>query len=753
MRFTNFLKTTVDSMKNMTFIPHCLVALLLSMPSPTPATDTGAITGQISDAETQAPIGWVLVVIEELDYVRSTDVDGFFSFNDISPGEYVLKTLRIGYGDARFPVKITAATTTQLQLKLSHVPLKAEGLVIEGETFRTISTLQEPEVVFGGKKLRQNLSRTIAETIVHEPGIAQRSMGPAPARPVLRGLGGDRLLVLEDGERTGDLSGSSSDHAVAIEPMTTERIEIVRGPEVLLYGSNALAGVVNVVRGYIPTEKPARQSGSLTWQGETVNRGLSGGLVFSRALGPFALRLDGSLRDAGEIYTPQGALPNTYIRTENASLGLGLVKPWGHAGLAGSLYNSAYGIPPDPQGGHPGGVQIDLQRQHVVAKAEIRAGSVWLQRLELQHSFSRYQHGEFEQSGALGMEFGVLTHNSSAIARTRAIGPLQDGTVGLWYEYRNYAAGGLNFTPAAEEKAVALFTYQEWPLGSFSANAALRADGRRVAPRRTRTSRNLGRIDTRYFSGISGGLSGRYQVGSSVAIGFSLLRTFRAPGIEELFSEGPHLAAYSYEVGNADLNSEHGLGLELSLDYDRPTGHLHLAIFRNEIDGYIFPRNTGQYSLRRADLFLYQTVGEQALMHGVEAAFGWHFHPKIEVAGTLSVVRGILTSKDDQYIPRLPPLQGRLNLIFEASEAFNTDLSLRLASDQDRLGQFEDPTSGYAVFDLSGSYYRHFRGHLHTLSLTVENITDDIYRTHLNRVKELMPEPGRNVRILFKTFF
>ncbi len=160
MRFTNFFQTTVDSMKNMTFIPHCLVALLLAMPSPTPATETGAITGQISDAETQAPIGWVLVVIEELDYARSTDVDGFFSFNDISPGEYVLKTLRIGYGDARFPVKITA-TTTQLQLKLSHVALKTEGLVIEGETFRTISALQEPEVVFGGKKLRQHLSRTI----------------------------------------------------------------------------------------------------------------------------------------------------------------------------------------------------------------------------------------------------------------------------------------------------------------------------------------------------------------------------------------------------------------------------------------------------------------------------------------------------------------------------------------------------------------------------------------------------------------
>ena len=480
-------------------------------------------------------------------------------------------------------------------------------------------------MVFSGSTLRQNLSRTIAETIDSEPGIALRSMGPAPARPVLRGLGGDRLLVLEDGERTGDLSASSSDHAVAIEPLTTERIEVVRGPRTLLYGSNALAGVVNVVRGYVPSvHRSEGLGGSFTWQGESVNGALGAGLSLEHPLGPMALRADGSWRNASDIATPRGVLPNTDIRTGNASAGISLVRSWGHAGVSGSLYDSDYGIPPDPMGGHPHGVSIELERQHLEGRGELLGGPDWLQRLELSHAFSRYQHGEFEVNHVLGLEFGVLSHHSSVLAHLSPMGPLRNGAMGLWYEYRNYAAAGLDFTPPAEEYAGALFTYQEIERGPWSANAALRADARRVEPREEEVSRTVGRIRTRDFAGLSAGLSSHYRAGHGLTLGATLMRTFRAPGIEELFSEGPHLAAYSYEVGNGDLGSERGLGLELFADYHGEGGHLHLAMFRNAIDGYIFPKNSGAPSLRRADLFLYQMVGDRVLMHGAEATADWH---------------------------------------------------------------------------------------------------------------------------------
>ena len=446
-------------------------------------------------------------------------------------------------------------------------------------------------------------------------------------------------------------------------------------------------------------------------------------------------------------------LANTDIRTENASFGLGLIRPWGRAGIAGSLYNSAYGIPPDPLGGHPGGVDIDLDRQHLDARAEWVTRFSQLQRIEFRHAFSRYRHGEFEKSGALGLEYGLLTHNSSALASTRNLGPLQEGAFGLWYEYRNYAAAGLNFTPPAEEYALALLSYQEWALGPLALNGAMRLDGRRVAPREFRVSRTVGRIRTRDFLGFSGGLAARFRPHRDLAIGLSMMRTFRAPGIEELFSEGPHLAAYAYEVGNSSLSSERGLGLELSLDYDRPQGHLHLALFRNAIDGYIFPQNTGRYSLRRGDLVLYRHVGEKVLMHGAEATFYWHPFQRVEAGGTFGYVRGVLTNRNDANIPRLPPLQSRLRITFEPSESLTYSLVMRMASEQNRLGEFEEPTPGYAVLDYSAQYYRKLWGHLHTFSFTLENLTDATYRKHLNRVKKIMPEPGRNLRILHKTFF
>ena len=734
------------------FLSLVLVSLAVG-PASGNDNQTGSLAGHVIDAESGQPVGWTTVVIEGLERARMSDAEGYFIFANVPPGAYVLQSLHVGYHEARFEVEVVAGDTTHVDLVIGHGALHVEEILVEGERTSPVSPLQTPEVVFGGSKLQQNLSRTIAETIDYEPGIAQRSMGPAPARPVLRGLGGDRLLVVEDGERTGDLSGSSSDHAVAIEPMTTKRIEVVRGPRTLLYGSNALAGVVNVVRGYVPSERPDGLGGSVTYQGESVNRGLSGGLTLEQALGPLALRFDSSLRNADDIATPHGKLANTDIRTGNASVGLSLVRPWGHVGASGSLYNSDYGIPPDPEGGHPDGVSIDLQRQHLEGRGEVVTGPDWLQRLELHHSFSRYQHGEFEASGDLGMEFGVLTHNSGALAHLDRMGPFANGAIGLWYEYRNYAAAGLNFTPPAEEYAGALFTYQEWEKDPWAVNAALRVDARRIEPHEERDSRRVGRIQTRDFAGMSAGLSNHYRPNSTLTLGTTLMRTFRAPGIEELFSEGPHLAAYSYEVGNGALGSERGLGLELFVDYHHEEGHVHLAVFRNAIDGYIFPKNSGERSLRRADLFLYRTVGERVLMHGAEANFDWHLAEPWKVAGTLSYVRGRLIDLNDEPLSRLPPLQGHLGLTCEPTEALSATIDLRLAAEQNRIGEFEKPTEGYAVLDFSSQYYAEWGGRLHTFSLTLENVPDAVYRNHLNRVKEILPEPGRNLRLLHKIFF
>ncbi len=736
--------------KGLVFGAAALAAFLPA--APLYAAATGALAGRVVDSDTGEPVPWATVVVEGINRGRVSDTGGYFLFPALTPGVYTLQTLHLGYRDARFEVRIEPGDTTRVDLRIGHEPLHMDETVVEDDRERPLSPLQKPEVVFSGSKLRQNLSRTIAETMDYEPGVAQRTMGPAPARPVLRGLSGDRLLVLEDGERTGDLSASCADHAVAIEPMTTERIEVVRGPGTMLYGSNALGGVVNVVRGYVPSEQPQGRNGSFTWQAESVTGGLSAGLAFEQPLGPLAMRFDSSLRSAGDVATPRGPLVNTDIRTGNGSLGVSLVRPWGHLGVSGSLYDSEYGIPPDPEGGHPLGISILLERQHLESRADFRAVSDRIRQLELHHTFSRYQHGEFEANGSLGLEFGLLTHHLASLARLNPVGPFENGAAGVWYEYRNYAAAGLNFTPPTTEYAGACFTYQEWNRGDWAAKGAVRFDVRRVQPREERHSNQVGRIQRRDFAGLSGGLSAHFRPVEALTLGTTLMRTFRPPGLEELFSEGPHLAAYSYEVGNGALDSERGQGIELFADYRHTRGHLRLAVFRNDIDGFIFQRNTGVLSPRRADLFLYRTVGERVDMRGAEVALDWDLWRSLKTTITASQVRGVLSDRGDEPLPRLPPLQGRFSLT-GGRESLSGTVGLRLAAAQDRPGEFEQPTDGYAVLDLSGQYLASWGGRLHAFSATLENATNAVYRRHLNRVKEILPEPGRNLRVLHKLYF
>lgn len=707
---------------------------------------TGAIRGQLIDEQTRRAVGWAHIVVEELHRVVMADSNGMFLFTRVPAGAYTMKATLLGYATAVQHVEVRGEETTHVRLALSEKPLVTEEIIVQDEHDIRKG---KPAIELQGKELRENLGITIAETLDSEPGLDQRTMGAAPARPVLRGLGGDRLLLTEDGERTGDLSATSADHAAVLDPLTAESIDIVRGPAALLYGSNVLAGVVNVQRNSIPSMRFDHVHGSALAQMQSVNGGYAGAADIALPVGAFSLRADGSFQQGYDIATPVGNLRNTALRSSTVSAGASYVQPWGVVGAAGSYYRSTYGIPGGFVGAHPNGVSIDLDRWHTEFKADIHTDWAFVPRLDIRSAFSRYFHAEYESNGALGMDFGVLTYNASALLHTDSVGVLQGGTVGVWGEYRDYATGGLSFTPRTAEYTATALLNQRATVEGIALQGTVRIEHKSVQPEE-KVSNKIGVIRQRDFTDVAAAVSASYPVGENGSIAMTAMRTFRAPGVEELYTEGPHLAAYSYEIGNPLLDTEHGFGLDVTLRYHAEPVSLVASLFRNSIAGYIYPRNTGDTNYRVL-LPVYQYTGGEALMLGGEMSVIWQWTPYLSLHSTVSYVHGKLV-ESGQPLPMMPPLQGSVRVQY-AADGFSVSAVLRGAAAQDRTGEFEQPTAGYAVAALMADYSISAGGLLHTIAVSVENIANMEYRRHLSRVKSIMPEPGRNLKVLYRVYF
>ncbi|MDA0875468.1 MAG: TonB-dependent receptor [Bacteroidetes bacterium] len=725
-----------------------LLSGLLAFAAPSVTAQRAVIEGQLLSTQDNHPVEFALVFMDEVRRSSMSDVQGRFRFENIPAGHHTFHATRIGFQPLTQVLDVESGDTLRLVLHMVPDIIEVDEVVVESN--RVIGESEGVAHRMEGDRLRQHLGTTIAETLDEEPGIAMRSMGPAPARPVMRGLGGERLLVLENGGQMGDLSQTSSDHALMVDPLTADRLEIIRGPEALLHGPNTMAGAINVVRETILASVPERVQASLAFQGQSVSSGLASGGSIALPLGrKWAFRTNGSTRTASDVHTPEGRLGNTQLHTTTASAGLSRVMRTGFVGVSGSWYDTGYGIPGGFIGAHPNGVSVEADRWYVELRGEWLAPLPWIRRLETVGSWSRYFHQEFESSGALGIEYGLLTGNARAVAHMGHLGPFEHGAFGISAQFRDYAAGGFSFTPATVERSMAVFGYQDFHVGATTIMMGLRGDHRRVLPAESGPS-DIGDIRERTFSGLSASLSVRRPILRDTEMEILVMRGLRLPGIEELFSAGPHLAAYSFEVGNPSLVTERGTGFELSVRHEGRTVRGSAAVFLNHFDGFIFPLNTGELDYR-IYVPIYQYSGTDAEMVGAEGRISWSPKPTWTFSQTLSWVRGTLTELDSP-IPWTPPLRSSSSVQWK-KRAWTASTTIRAMHGQGRLGPFEEGTDGYIVPDAAVEYHLIARAMMHTFTLALDNITDTTYRDHLSRVKSIMPEPGRNLRLLYRVWF
>jgi len=708
---------------------------------------TTLLVGSVTDHATGEPIPFVQLLLEELRRTATTDGKGIFGFPNVPIGTYTLKTFRVGYQPLEQKIQINNQDTVRISIRLTTSGNNLGEVEILGDAG---NKLEKAALAVDGATLRQNLSGTIAETLLGTAGMAMRAMGPAPARPVLRGMGGDRLTILEDGGRTGDLSASSADHAVVIEPLNAERIEVLRGPIALAYSANALGGVINVIRNFIPTHQPEDLHVAASIQGESVNRSLSAGYMVGAPIGKFALHTDGSFRAAQDLHTPSGVLNNTDLKTFNASLGLSAVRNWGHVGAAYSHYNSQYGIPGGFVGAHPLGVRISLYRNHIEAASEfVPQNKQHLTNIAIKSNFTYYFHQEFEASGAIGMEFQTQELHTRIDAQTKSVGPFGRGKAGISALFRQYNVGGLVFSPNAKEVASNGYVFQEAAFGKWTTSIGFRYDARTAIPEKE-TQTRIGFIRKRNFGGVSASASVNSQLNKRLSTALTLSRSVRMPALEELFTEGPHLAAYSYDTGNPDLITEKGIGAEWHTRYRTTHTEAQFSLFRNRIPSYIYLANTGKVN-NRTLLPVYQFSRGDAVIQGFEAVVHQSLFAGLAAEATLSFVSGTLV-ETQRPLPQIPPLNGRGAIQYRTGNLLLSG-GVKFAAQQNRLGEFEEVTEGYIVPNIAAQYHLTTGKTLHTFNLSINNLTNTTYRDHLSRVRSIMPEPGFNVKLLYRVYW
>jgi iron complex outermembrane receptor protein len=709
------------------------------------------ITGVVLDSETSDAIPGVVIELIESKIFATTRNDGSFLIEKLSEGKYQLKFSHIAYHEKIVELEVTAISDKSIIVNL--VPKSIEiSPVIVTDHYSEVSKFDEISEytnVLKGKELQRDLGLTLAATLKNETGLAIRSMGPAPSRPVIRGLGQDRVFISEDGNKTVDLSSTSPDHAVTIEPFTIQRVEVVRGPKVLIKTPTTIGGVVNVVRDEIPQEVHQHFHIMAGGYAESVNKGYLGSLVGEIPFNPFEIRLEISGRKANNLSTPIGELENSYAENLNYSLGGSFVDDFGFAGTSFRRYELNYGIPGGFIGAHPNGVDIEMFRRQNNFETRIDVNTDFIKNIEANYSYALYRHKEFEASGRIGSEFRILNHIGFVNMNHNQLGFIDNGILGISGEIRDFDIGGYVFTPPTNSYNFSVYFFENLRKGKFSFEFGGRYNYDKVDPEIEKPDADIGPIVTRTFNTYSLSFSALYELTQRVYIGANISKSSRVPTIEELFSEGPHLAAYSYEVGNPLLQSEGGLGTEIFIYHKFEKTLFNLNFFYNNLNNYIIPRNTGEINYQTF-LPIYATSGVGAVFYGAEAQFDWDFFKNFSFSTTASYTHGDF-KENNEPLPQIPPLKSFIEINY-TTESILFGVSSEIAAAQNRVDDFEESTPGYIIYNAYLQYVFFTGNFIHNVSLNFDNILNEEYYNHLSRIKSILPEAGRNLRLSYKVY-
>lgn len=634
--------------------------------------------------------------------------------------------------------------------------------------------------VVAGEELVRDLRPTIGETLASQPGVSATSYGPSASRPVLRGFQGERIRVLTDGIGSLDVSNTSVDHAVAINPLTAERIEVLRGPGALLFGSSAIGGVVNVVDARIPRHLPeeAIHFEGLATYGSAADERTANGVVDVPIGAHFVAHLDGDysktddLDTGGHVLTPalreealgspdpgvrsladlKGKLPNSEGRVADIAGALAWIDGDSNAGVSISRFTTRYGIPVryslDP-GVAAERVSIDLEQTRVDGRAEIDTAGRFIDSIRLRGGYSDYQHSEIDEDGAVGTTFFSNGYEGRLEFVQADIHGWSGGFGSQYFHRRLDTEGEERALPPNTTSQFGIFFLESYAAGPLRAEAGGRYERQSVE---ADADTQIGNPDLkRSFNAFSGSLGASYQLAKGLRLGLNASHTERAPSAEELFVHGPHPGTQSFEIGDPDLAKEKSNGLELTVKTSGDGYSLGASAYHIWFSDYIFEQATGAieenlpvYEFRQADARYLGFEAEASVRLARIGGFA------INVDGLTDYVKATIHSIGPA--PRIPPLRF-LAGIEAQSERIDGRFEVEHVTGQDRLAEFETPTDGYTMVNASMSF-QPFRNHENTtLMFSANNIFDVVARRHASFLKDYAPLAGRDLRLTARVSF
>ncbi|OYQ31203.1 TonB-dependent receptor [Sandarakinorhabdus cyanobacteriorum] len=640
--------------------------------------------------------------------------------------------------------------------------------------------------VLSGEDLQRQTRSTIGETLARQPGVTSSFFGPNASRPILRGLDNERVRVLTDGIGSFDVSNTSVDHAVAANPLLADRVEIVRGPAALLYGSGAIGGVVNMRDLRIPRELPdgtvhvdavaglasaAEERNVAASLNASLGGGFvahvdasifgsgdyrTGGFIFGRELRKEAAEEGGEVAEEAQA---RGRVDNTSARTWDVGGGIAWIGEGGASfGLAVSHLANRYGIPNtleiehhDDHAGHDDDhdehahedITLDMRQTRVDVRASLPLGGPFKQ-LNVRGGWADYQHDEIEDNGEIGTSFFNKSWEGRIELVQEARGGWQ-GASGVQYFSRNFRAVGEEaYIPANETRQIGLFTLQELDLGQVRLEGGARYERANVK------SAIVGR--ERRFDSFSLSAGGSVDLGGGFRLAASLARTERAPSAEELFANGAHAATRAFEIGNLNFRTERQLGAEAVLRGRGSGWRIELSAFLNRFDNYIFLSPTGA---EEDELPVFQYAQADARFYGFEiegavklAQLG---QTRIDLTGMLDYTRADIL-RGGGAVPRIPPLR-----MIGGVEASGGDIGGRLELEhvtrQDRIAGFETESPAFTLVNASLSWKPFGPDSATSVIVQANNIFDVEARRHSSFLKDVAPLFGRDFRLSIRTAF